>query len=213
MTTKGDEEVKTTEKYQAKALLKLLRKTPSLGTFDKISSCVYCKRALTRGAPSRSDRPEVEHIVEVQAFADLIKEVYGDRDDKSIVELPIGRLSDYVNIVNSNGNLAIACGNCNMKKMHMQKSAIKFKEEQSPSLAFEPKLDSSFSTEVSVGDPEVTMSICVDALKSISSLFAEKGIPLVHARNLAVKALSLWTTWGDEDFFVMWMQNQLGKCV
>ena len=68
-----------------------LRKTmPKLDAWGDISKCKYCEKNVTRGkATPRHSRPEVEHIVEVQAFVSIIKDIYQDPDDPEYVWLPV----------------------------------------------------------------------------------------------------------------------------
>ena len=202
--------------YEIADLNKILRSTmPTLDDFDDISCCRYCDKILTRGlATPRNDRPEVEHIIEVQAFIDVMREVYYAGDTKEDLEglvMTTARMDDWISFVNSATNLVIACGECNMKKKVLQQEAIRHAKGGSlqDRDAYQPK--DREPQWIALANKDKIEDLVNRALIGVAGAAFLVNLPMEHVRRLAVVTLSHWMCEYDSDYFLLWAENALSN--
>lgn len=155
----------------------LRRGMPTLDTIGQdLSACAYCKKALTRGHPERHQRPEVEHIVEIQVFIDTMKFHYGDLDEP-IISIPQARWNTFHSFVNSQDNLVIACGSCNLVKCAIHKAVL-----ASTGGGF---VDFT-------GDEEEVLIIVLAAIRKLLEKAGTEGVPSNVLEQILVTCLEVW---------------------
>ena len=165
---------------------------PKLDDFEDISRCSYCEKLLFRGHNDRNQRPEVEHIIEVQAVVETIKNTY--YDDDHIVAIPQEIFEAFCSALNSKYNLLIACGDCNLKKMFMQQRLIvNAHKSDSP---YQPIDGESRLVDIVIN----TIVMCAEEL-------CNNEVPVYVVTYLIMNTLSCWIPDTNSDFFISWANN------